>query len=116
LKAKSFFLCISVEAMVVGRVNIMNRAFQVRQLIFPSYKQRLDSTILDLQAIAAADGVTHWLKHRLQFHPRLAEVYKLGEADWLLCQKRTVDFVVVMVSKLNTRIPELTTPVPPNPA
>jgi hypothetical protein len=57
----------------------MNRAFQGRQLNFSSYKQRLDETIEDINGIATADAVSHWLRHRVHGSTWLAGVYALND-------------------------------------
>jgi hypothetical protein len=106
--SKSYLICVSIEAMVVNHVNMMNRSYQSRIVNFSSYRTLLHKTTTRLQAIKNGNQVMQWLQHRLQESPALRGSYPdFTLADFELGRKRTAVFVDLFVSRLEQRIPQL---------
>jgi hypothetical protein len=106
--SKSYLICVSIEAMVVNRVNIMNRSYQSRTVNLSSYLTLLHKTTTRLQAIKNDNQVMQWLQYRLQENPSLRESYpEFTVADFELGWKHTTIFVDLFVSRLEQRIPQL---------
>jgi hypothetical protein len=108
LKAKSFMVSLSVEAMCVGRINVMNRVYQGRALNFRSYRTALQAALDDLEKIVAADAVSSWLRYRLELTSTgLARDFQLSNTDYATCKARTAVFVSAIVPVLKKRLPTL---------
>jgi hypothetical protein len=101
-------ISLAVEAMCVGRINVMNRVFQRRGLNFRSYRSALQETLADLEKMVAADAVSAWLRYRIQLSATgLGGVYKLTDSDYAVCKARTAVFVKAVVPVLRKRLPKL---------
>jgi hypothetical protein len=106
VRNKSYLISLSVEAMCMGRVNVMNRANQGRLRNFKAYTGGLQRTIADLLAIRDADAVSKWLRYRMgRKETGLSKYFNLEEADYQLCLARTVTFVNALSDTLETRMP-----------
>jgi hypothetical protein len=106
--SKSYLICLSIEAMVVSNVNIMNRSNQGRKVNFSSYRVNLEKTTKRLKAMADGNEVMQWLQYRLQQNESLRQCYAaFAAADFELGRRRTIVFVDKFVDRLNKRIPQL---------
>jgi hypothetical protein len=106
---KSYLISLAVEAMCLGRVNIMNRLNQSRKLNFHSYSEDLEKTLTDLVKMRDADAVSHWLQYRVSLHSTgLHKYFQLEPPDLAVCKARTVAFVNALVKALLEKMPSLT--------
>jgi hypothetical protein len=106
LTSASFVLCLAIEAMVVSRINIMNRQFQGPLINFSSYRLELNGCLEALMAMVAADAPMRWLQFRVDNTP-LGGCVKLGPADYALGSKRTANFVDAIGEDLRERVKPL---------
>ena len=108
ITSKSYLICLSIEAMVVNTVNIMNRSNQGRRVNFSSYRADLDRTTTRLEAMRDGNEVMKWLEYRLEQTPPLRACYpQFTKSDFELGQRRTVLFIDLFILRLNKRIPQL---------
>ena len=90
LKNKSLLLSLGVNAICVGRINIMNRQYQGRGLNFKSYTVSLEKTLEALRLIAESDAVTSWLSYRVEKKETgLGKYFQLNDKDKAVCKART---------------------------
>jgi hypothetical protein len=108
ITSKSYLICLSIEAMVVSTVNVMNRSYQGRKVNFSSYRTNLDRTTARLRAMGDGNEVMQWLQYRLQQSAALRQCYSpFNASDFDLGRKRTILFVGMFVTRLSKRIPQL---------
>jgi hypothetical protein len=106
VRNKNYLLSLAVQAMCVGRVNVLNRGNQGRFRNFKDYTKGLDTTIADLHAIRNADAVSNWLRYRIsQPGTGLSKYFTLTDADYAVCAKRTATFVDALSSTLEENMP-----------
>jgi hypothetical protein len=105
LASPSFLICLSIESVAIGVVNISNRFFQGKFLNFSSYRLKLKQTLLELQLQKTNNGPEQLLRKELR--GRLGDCYTLTDKDWVTMKSRTVLFIDVLCDRLVKRIPEL---------
>jgi hypothetical protein len=105
---KSFLISLAVEAMCVGRVNVMQRRHQARLLNFKGFRTDLQTAIADVEKMRDADAVTHWLQYRVTLpETHLSEHFTLDDRDKALCKQRTITFINAFVQALRDALPAL---------
>jgi hypothetical protein len=105
---KSYLVSLAVQAMCLGRVNIMNRRNQGRQLNFNSYQADLETTLADLAKMRDADAVSKWLEYRVNLHSTgLHKYFQLDARDFAVCKARTVLFVGALLDSLRLKMAAL---------
>jgi hypothetical protein len=101
----SFVICLSIETVTLGILNLGNVFFQGKFLNFSSYRQKLKEILLELTLQVQNNGPEAFLRQLLQ--EGLHEHYTLTDKHWKSMRTRTRAFVTSLCSALRKRIPQL---------
>jgi hypothetical protein len=105
IKKPSFLICLAIETVAIGVVNIGNHAFQDKALNFSSYRLELKLMLRELKLQKQQGGPGALLRNRLQ--GPLGEIYQLEDNDWATMRARTARFIDILLDRLKKRLPQL---------